>query len=399
MTKHLELTDSTPMSDTEELLRSVSERPPSDAPYLAESTARYILNQSSQNETANERDIENALSALPLRLTRLLYDIAILSRGDYLDNLDENWKYLDEVPDVLSYASRYSHGRETASNRDDFHFNLGFDVGLGLSALTGTISEDSRASEFLAGFTTAYSTDHFQRAHKTNNRESDDEIEAERKQLLEQYGIEPTTYLDQLIQYHNLAWSDIKGREPLTPKEATQEYLEQRVGDWFGKCSYLRAELEREWDSIGDASVPGMDAEEVLRALWELKFYENSDDSEGSRTDSDKSTKIAKKAGKNPEYKGQVSHVLNQLSIEGKEPSVEVIRTFEGKEIVQYDGDEWELTDYGQLLLYHVFGKKRDPAWIQETAIGKPLPADEVRRYTKKDSQILAKGANDYYDD
>ncbi|MEZ3162323.1 hypothetical protein ABNG03_10185 [Halorubrum sp. RMP-47] len=399
MTDNPEIADTKALDDRKELIRSVSERPPSDGPYLAESTARYILFQSNENDTANESDIEDVLSDLPLRLTRFLYDLAILSQGGYLDNLDTNWDKLNDVPYALSLVSRKSHGRETVSNRNNSHFTLGFDIGLGLSTLTGTISEDKRASEFLAGFTTAYSTDHYQRTHDTNDREYSDEIDTERKQLLEQYGIEPTEYIDRLIQTYNLGWSNIVDRDPLTAKEATQEYLEERISDRFGRCSHLRTELEEEWDSIGEASVLGMSAEEALKALWELTSRKHTN-LEGGRKAANlvNSAEIAKEAGKRSMYRNQVSHVLNRLSTEGKEPSEEVDRTFEAKEIVQYDGNEWKLTGYGALLLYHVFEKREDPAWIQEAALRKSLP-DEVSRYTETGSRILENGLDDYYDE
>jgi|GEM_PF-6063324 len=394
MTENSELSDRTPKNDTDELLRSVSARPPSDAPYLAESTARYILNSSSGelNKAANERDIEKALSKIPLRITRLLYDIAILSRGQYLDSLDENWCYLEQVPDFLSYATRYSHGRETASNRKSTYFNIGFDVGLGFSSLTGTISEDPRGSKFLAGFTTAFSTDHFQVSHSQSNGDTEKssyEIDPERRDLLEEYGVEPTKYIDRLIQTHNQAWSSLGEREPLSTKEATQEFLEERVGEWFGKCSYLRKELEREWSSISEASTPGVNVEELLNAIWELEC------DKGSQL---KDSTIAEKAGKNSNYKGSITQVLNRLSIDGKNPDDEAFSTFEAEEIVRYTGGKWKLTGYGQLLLYHVFTKGQDPQWVQETAIGDRLPLDEVRRYSERDSEILEQGVHHYYD-
>ena len=395
MTEDSELSDRTPESDIDELLRSVSSRPPSDAPYLAESTARYILNSSSGelNKAAKERDIENALTKIPLRITRLLYDLAILSRGQYLDSLDQNWRYLEQVPDFLSYATRHSHGRETASNRKSVYFNIGFDVGLGFSSLTGTISEDPRGSEFLAGFTTAFSTDHFQVSHPQSDKNTGDysyEIEPERRDLLEEYGVEPTEYIDRLIQTHNQAWSSLGERNPLSTKEATQEFLEERVGEWFGKCSYLRKELEREWSSISEASTPGVNAGEVLNALWELECNDGSELTN--------STKIAQQVGKTSNYKGSISQVLNRLSIDGKEPDDEASSTFEAKEIVQHNGREWKLTGYGQLLLYHVFTKGQDPQWVQETAIDDRLPLDEVQRHSERDSEILEQGVQHYYD-
>lgn len=393
MTEKPELSDRRSRNDTKELLRSVSERPPSDAPYLAESTARYILKSHSEdwNEAAKERDVEEVLSSVPLRITRLLYDFAILSKGNYLDDLDENWSRLEQVPNLLSYATRYSHGRETASNHGDFYFNLGFDVGLGLSSLTGTVSEDSRASKFSAGFTTAFSTNHFQVAQdKTGPVTTNHETDPERRDLLEKYGVEPTEYINRLIQVYNQGWSELLEREPLATKEATQEFLEVHVGEWFGKCSYLRKELDREWKSIGEASTPGMSAEESLTAIWELKHDKNSDKMS--------SETIAKRVGKDSRYKGSVSQVLNRLSVNGKDPADIAASTFEAEEIVQYNGKDWELTDYGQLLLYHVFRKGRNPEWIQETAIGHPLPSDEDQRYSKRDSEVLGHGVRYYYD-
>jgi len=390
MTNHSELPNDVPMNDTEELLRSVSKRPTSDAPYLAESTTRSILERSSKGP--KEEDINEVMSDIPLRITRLLYDIAILSRGGYLDNFDENWNRLQQVPDYLSYTTRYSHGRETASNRDDFCFNLGFDIGLGLSALTGTISEDNRASKFLAGLTTAFSTDHFQRTHQTKSTGSSErDINSERQRLLEKYGVEPTEYIDQLIRVENQGWSQIEGREPLPPKAATQEFLEKRVGAWFGKCSHVYDELEQEWQTISEASTPGMKAKEALRALRELEVADRS----SPKT----SAEIAKHLGKNPSrYKGEVSTVLNRLSREGKRPDKEAYTTFKSEEIVQHQGGGWKSTDYGELLLYHVFEKRQDPIWIQVTAIGHSLPSSQERQYYGGDSEVLEEGVNQYYE-
>ena len=390
MTGDPELSDRAPKDDTSALLRSISERPPSDAPYLSASTARYIVESSQSNikEKPKERKVEDVFSDLPLRITRLLYDIAILSRGDYIDDLDKNWESMEQMPDFVSYTTRHSHGRETTSGRGNFQFNLGFDIGLGLSALTGTLSEDSRASEFLAGFTTAYSTDDFQRPHTPDKGTMNNEMDQEREQLLTQYGVEPTRYIDQLIQNYNIGWRKAQGKEPLPTKQATQEYLEEQVDEWFGICSHVRKELDNEWASINEASTPGMSAEAALRALWEL---ENEPSSDGVN-----SSAIARRAGKSDSHKGTVSQVLNRLSIDGKNPATGVMSVFEAAEIVRYNGGGWVLTGYGQLLLYHVFVKNQDPQWIQENAIKAGLPSDEGQRWSDKASEILRQGVSHY---
>lgn len=384
--------DEFPNHYMEEFFESLSERPPSDAPYFANSTVQHLLHSSrTTNKNTKEEKAKNVLLDIPIRIRRLLCDVAVLSEEQYLEDLDQNWEHLRQVPRWSSFATRRLHRRDEEDRRENFQFNLGFDIGVCLSALTGTLSEDSRASVFLAGFTTAFSTDQSQLSHNQNDTTYDEGIEEKYEKEFKKYGVKPTQYINSLVKQHNVAWRPAMQKEQVSHREAIQDYLEERVGERFGKYSHVRRELDREWESINEASVPGMNAEEVLKALWRLRPGEENVNKKGEGS----STRIAKQAGKSSKYKGAVSQVLNRLSNEGKDPSEEVTRTFEGKEIVQYDSGTWKLTDYGQLLLYHVFVQDRDPTWVQIIAIGDS--PHQYSMYRSPNPEILEKGLSDYY--
>ncbi|MDL0139120.1 hypothetical protein PNP85_06340 [Halobacterium salinarum] len=284
-----------PFQRTPQLIEYVSGRPPSDSPYLSKSTAEYILNRAAKSgiEKGNERDIEDVLQDLPLRVTRLISDIAILSNGGYLDDLDQNWDLLRSIPGRPENLNlRKALRRQTVSSGETHYFDLGVDVGLALSALTGAQSEDSRGKEFLAGFRTAYSTDVDQKEHtEPSNNTNDFEIDPERKQILEGNGVEPTKYIARLIQDYNQGRHVTKGEGSISTEEATREYLEEHLDDWFWTCCKVRHKLEEEWSTIEEAGNPGMGAEETLSALWDLKFPPGG-------TKRTTSTAIAKQAGK-----------------------------------------------------------------------------------------------------
>jgi hypothetical protein len=203
--------------------------------------------------------------------------------------------------------------------------------------------------------------------------------------------VAPTDYINMMLRgWYDEPLESIPIDEQLSPKEATRDFLEELTGEWFGKCSHLRKKLEREWESINEASTPGVNAEEVLKTIWDMELETGSN--------MPNSTKIIKKMGKKSSYKGSVSQVLNRLSVGGKDPSSEVIRTFETEEIVRHRGQGWELSGYGRLLLYHTFEKNQEPRWIQQTAIENPPPSHESGQNTGREYELLRQGVNHYYE-
>jgi|AntDeeMinimDraft_6_1070357.scaffolds.fasta_scaffold01193_2 hypothetical protein len=405
-------------SDIKDISYSISMRPPSDSTYFSESTIEYILDQNRVNESKNERDIEEVLSDVPLRITRLLYDLVILWKGGYLNDIDKNWRYLDDIPDGIARTLSEVYQNGDKLNNNDFDFDFGLSIGLGLSAMTGRTSEDTRSSNFLAGLMKAYSAELSrnmgggsisEEVSEKFRQDSSDQFYLTHTSTLKRYGIEPTEKIEKYI-LSMMQNESVSGKKQSSSKEITQELVENVLDDTFGRCVFLREELKNEWDTIDDASIPGIDAKEVLKSLWELVYESNTVDFTSNQTSSEH---IAKQANKQSRYKRQVSHVLNRLSIEGKEPSNMVETTYENNEIVYYEKGDWRLTGYGQLLLYSQF-EKQGFLWIQNAGMDMCLQTDKYpdeapekdNEYVGFDLDILyridynmvEKGVNSYFD-
>jgi len=354
-------------------LKSLEERPPSDGLYLAKSTGEYILRDKDEKKS-KEDNIEEVASALPKRLTRLLYDIALLDSGGYLNNLDQNWERLEQVPRHLKYKAPYLHERNPATTNTSFYYDLGISVGLGMSALTGTLSEDTRGSEFFSGFTKAYSTDHVEEEYGTSGYTITwpPEAVSEIEEVCEQYGAEASVTIH---RYICRLTSNDKSLE-----QRARVFFEEFVGDRFGNCILMRNCLDEEWESIGDASSKGMYADEILTTLY------NSDQS--TATSSNIATEI-----ESGSHEKLVTQVLNRLSTNGKDPSQQATTTFKHSEIVQYNHNEqhWELTDYGTLLLYDKI--EEISSMIQYRGLQFDLHGYD--RNPQKGEKILKEGIND----
>jgi hypothetical protein len=312
------------------------------------------------------------LEDLTARIYRLLYDIAILSYGGYMD-ADTNWTSADGNCNHLNerYFFRTSFRSCFDNNikikHDNSSFNWGFDIGLALTSLTGPIAENIESSKFLSGLMTAYTADHVQSDpgyglyHLVGGDQHWENEYNSEKEVFKKYGVAHTNYMRRKILGIgiNHTGTDKNFTDPI-PKDVITEFFEEDLDSSFAKCSLLRERLEEEWESINDATVTGLSAENTLETLWEF------DNKEALSSEKATSSNISDQLDT---YQGTVSHVLNQLSIEGKRPSDSVTREFEHDEIVYYEGGEWKLTDYGNLLLYHVFEREMDPEWFQEAAI------------------------------
>ena len=376
-----------------ELIDAAASRPSSETNYLPESNVRYLLRgeTGSYNENKVQKMIDERLESLSTRIQRLIYDITALENSGYLDDVDQNWNYLPDLPKRSHLAIRNLQGRAAATDTSNSELLLGFSIGLALSSLTGTIPESDRASDFIEGFTLAYETDeHDKEQHKHSENDEPSipriEVDSRRADVLRDSGIEPTPFLDRMIELHNLAWSSFEGTEILPPDKATENYIEESLGDSFNRHRDLRSKLDEEWDSIRDASVPGAGAQEVLEALWKLSYEENIPDRMTSE-------KIAEEMGKRSSYKNTVSHVLNQLSEGGKSPSDQLETTYCHLELVQWSGQEWVLTDYGRLLAYYIFEKGQNASWIQRIALSGILPTTEEFFRPPKEAEEILSGA------
>lgn len=385
-----ETTEYTRFDDQEVLINDAAARPSSDSNYLSESSMKYLLTgeTGSYNERHLQKKIEGQIRQLSVRIRRLVYDVAALDYGGYLDDVDEVCDYLPRLSKLDHLSIRTVQGRDARTDVSNSELQLGFSIGLAFSTITGTLSESEQAEEFLNGFALAYETDgHY------SEQESNSEVENlnishsnERKRVLEENNIKHNNYIDRLVQIHNVGWASIKNEEKKPPEEAAREFVEEWLGDSFEQYRRLRSKLDEEWDSIQDASVPGAGAEEVLQALWELS-------SDSQFTNKIKSKNIGEHMEGPDTYEGTVSHVLNQLSKEGKTPSAQQEPTYRYGGIVEWSGKEWEFTEYGRLLAYYVFKKGQRAEWIQRVALRGTLPTEEEYQ-SPSDSQrdILSRG-------
>ena len=376
------------------LLEPVESRPPSDSLYLSGTPAKYILRRNSGHLSHQENKIEQTVSDIPIRIERLLYDIAILKHGEYLDNKDKHWKLLSSLCGTPSAVTRATYGKYPVNNRDSLGFNLGFDIGLALSALTGHQSESKHASEFFAGLCAAYVAPKQPYVGSSGQKESIQNNNVEpQEDLLRQYGIQPTNYLSGVIYRYSTGQNHIDD-ENLTSKNVTEAFLNYSLDEWFHKIVTLRIHIDDEWDSIDEADIAGMSAKEALRALWELEYHVQSGDNNTSG-------RIAKTAGKKERYRGQVTQVLNKLSIDGKSPSEQSKTTYEYEDIARWDDveGEWELSEYGRILLYHVFEQNRDPEWMQKVGITESSSTILTGNSSEEEIDFVEKAMEYYYEE
>ena len=392
--------DQSSLDDTElplqkhlrKLLEPIEDRPPSDSLYLSGTPAGYILRRNTGHLNQQEKRIEQTVNDIPLRIERLLYDIAVLKHGEYLNNKNKNWELLSSLSGTSSAVMRTTHGKYPVNNRDGLGFDLGFDIGLALSTLTGHQSENRYASEFFAGLCAAYIAPEQPHIGSSRQRESRQNYVEPQEELLRRYGIQPTNYLSGVIYTYSATQNHIND-ENLTSENVTEAFLNHSLDDWFHKIVTLRIHIDDEWDSLDEAGIPGMAADEALRALWKLEYHKQSGDKNTPK-------KIAQAAGKKESYDGQVTQVLNRLSIDDKSSSDEAKTTYEHEGIVQWDdtAGEWKLSEYGRVLLYHVFEQDQDPEWIQKIGIAESSSKMSAVDYPKEGLEFVREAMEDYYE-
>jgi len=398
-------------------------RPDTDSLHLNKTDIDNIFGNSDTYDEFDQEDVDEAIANIEKRLMRLLYDIAVLSSGDHLDDIDKIWDYLEDSPSHMNLALRNAISRDTTANDSDYCFDLGFNTGLAFSEITGTVGEDKRGSRFLEGFEDAYSTGMSKNHHeliedlsptkemiknveeppeevantpsdltRINSSESD-QITTQ-KEVLAKNNICPTNYIQREITYYKTALNNIQSMPDLSLGEATERFLED-TADWFEKCCEIRGLLDEEWESIDDAvdNVPGPDLHNVLESVWSLSFRQNINDITPSN--------ICSESVEKNTYKKSVTQILNRLSKNGNSPSKRAKTTYKHGEIVSYDqnNDWWDLTDYGRLLFYHVFEKNQDPQWIQIASLQNEVVAEQFIPWSDEDVEIIKKGTNHYFEE
>ncbi|WP_157231295.1 hypothetical protein [Halostagnicola larsenii] len=395
-----------------ELIGLAKNRPSSDSKYLSKASTEYILSgESGSYEEGNlENRISNRVSDIPIRIQRLINDLAILSVGGYLDDTSRQW---DRILDIKGYAAELS-AQKTVSTADHPAARFGYDLGFGVKKLICGEKDDQRGIEFLWGIILSQS------ATPTGDKEeemenincilnnlrmklentvenscshpvpdidpdavSDFEMESkvyaedEIIENLEDHGIEPTPFL--LRMYSNLVRHHTYENN-INVEKAAENVVGEQVGPHLVKSAKVRSKLVDEWDTIDEASVPGVDVKDVLKIVWE------------NRKRSLRSADIASELGGEWKYKKQVTNSLNKLSVEGKNPSESLQTTYEHDELIQWNNSSWELTSWGDLLCFFVFERSMDTEWIQQSVSQIDLQGDFPDRDLSDPYVILERG-------
>lgn len=386
------------------LIDEVSKRPSSDGKYLSEYESRYLLQNDpgSDNPGSKEKDISEKIDCISIRLKRLIEDITILEYSNALNDLDRNWEMLQEIDKQERKAIRYLHRRDTKRNKQDSAFQLGFDIGIILSSLTGRPPVDNRGDDFLSGLLYAYETKKEPEEFEVSNnlpelQEALLGIEQDRDEILEKYNIRPTNFTSKMIYNAAHGMAVVEGGVTENPSERKiqnkiQKYIEENLGEEFGRCSFLRSKLDQEWESIKDASTTGGNVTNILEVLWDNHYHKDANEKMTAE-------EISNELGKEDFYSDSIVQALNRLASEegDKNQSPEGKKTYKGTDIVRYASGGWTFTDYGYLFAYYVYESERDPEWIQCVGAGGELHHDTGKRYSDEEENILDDGLQYFY--
>ncbi|WP_133412372.1 hypothetical protein [Natrarchaeobaculum sulfurireducens] len=194
---------------------------------------------------------------------------------------------------------------------------------------------------------------------------------------LERYGVEPTPHL--LRSYSNLVRNQTYKNE-INIQEAAEKVVEQGVNPLLVKSAKVRSNLVDEWNTIDQASVPGVDVKDILNIVWENREISLS------------SADIASSLGNEWGYKKQVTNSLNRLSEDGKNPAESLQTTYEHDELICWRNNSWRLTSWGDLLCFFVFERSMDSEWIQQSISQIDLQGDPPDRDPSDPYVILERG-------
>ena len=386
--------------DSSDLLTKTKNRSPTASNYISGGTAENIL----EGDT-NQEEIESCFQDIVTRFEKIIIDTAILRKRDLHHDYDANWDNLSNISSDIFTIPIFASPVPVKDK--SLPFLLGLQIGQTLVTLTGSPLKHKNGSEFYTGLSLAYASPRTdsqfsQSADRSNLVDYDissstlatdespastdysrltDDVHQMTTEKLKKYGYDP----DDPEIFRVVINSDMVDNQS-DAGELNKEIIrliEEECGEWFGLCIDMRSKLDTEWDTINEAKATGIKVEDALELLWEIPSNKVS------------SSKIGVKLGKET-YKGKVSELFNQLSIQRKNPTSSLDHTFEhGKPIVKYENG-WKPTAYGRLLLHHAFDASLDPSWIQSIALDNATSVDTT---TKRWKQFFADGLDQFYDD
>lgn len=424
-----------PTAGLDGILSSIENRPPSSSLYLSGRTARAMTESNSGEEKESlefgesrsdvDKKAKEVISNIPRRLKRLLYDIAILSKSGYLDAIDI-WTYMKNLENIDDSFTDIYHN--TNKNKDnDAEVNIGYDIGLAFSMLTGDVHDNKKGRKFLFGFMNAYFTEHsIDQSESQNNNNAAIKVDVPElfENIFEEYKIKTSRLLIFHAHKHIIKNDEQNVNDISIIENRIREFIEKELGQTFGKYVHLQTQIEREWNSIcnkdqvnqgyvnnenqtNEVGVPGLDTENILYALWDLKTEEAEKSTRAN------SKNIATKAEKPSRFKTQVTYLLNKLSKEGKNPPNKAdiaISNSNNKDIVYYEDGEWFFTVYGWILMYYSPRRNLRLLRIQDYGLLSDLDltvrdidiplrdADHPVLMSNKESRMVEEAVEHYFD-
>ncbi|WP_229121654.1 hypothetical protein [Halapricum desulfuricans] len=383
------------------ILRQADQRSANKANCLSTKDVRYILTEDTSTYKKSELEdrIEDGLESLDERFQWLLNDIALLHYQGEVHATGEIW---NSILETEGFARHLSEKKVTLSTEEinQPETKLGYDLGLVIAMMSDFAQNREEVLDLIWGFILAHSaTESGQELDERKNLEAIFEGLENRKRDHYNYFIsfesgvkeKENNVLTDVLSEFDLAYSDLLSG--LVSSRAQRYMYENDVGKRqsirsvveglldntsLDQAQKVRTKLDTEWDSLREASAPGVDAEEILISVWN-KSQRNSGE-------------IAIDLYKSS-FKGNVTETLNKLAKDGKNRSRSVTAVYEHAPIVKWDNTEqyWVTTDYGDLLCY--FRENDNIEWLHDYGINPEDDKLKDRKISQREWDLIQQGA------
>lgn len=367
-------------TEVKQLLALIKNRKQQSNRYISTRAGKFALldpDISDSEKSKRKQRLEERASEIPIRIQKLINDLAVLERAGCSDSIEfdailGSERYIRQVGTQLSMLSP-KEVREPATE-------FGYDLGLALNTISNgadqeekmdfvfglllaqCVPDDGNVTTEIEKFTSILDElhdrlDEHQRYVMNRNPDLEDESHDYIRQAIDQAGFAVTTYLLLRVKPHyKFRVYDSESNSQEHSISAAEATLQEIIKDTdLPEMSNVRLQLDQEWDEVSEASARGVSAQDILKFLWE----------DGKQN----SNSIAEQLYKS-KYKRQVTETLNKLAKRGRNRSQSVTTVYKHYPIVKAN-DGWELTKYGTVLCFHVFEQNQDAAWIQRFGLDK----------------------------
>jgi len=387
------------------ILQQADERSVSNLKCLSTRDVKYIITGETgeyTEDTLNER-IGEKRDSLDDRLQWLLNDIALLHYQGEIDPAGESW---DSILDMAGFVRDLTEKKPTLSleETNEPETKLGYDIGLVIAMISGFAHDREEILDLIWGLTLAHSaTESGQELDERRNLETifeglqsrkrdhykwfipfeaEEEKKAREKEkdvledVLSEFDLSYSDLLSGTVSSHarhHMYENDVSKRQSI--RSVVEGFLDNTA---LEQAQKIRKELSSEWNSLREASAPGVDAEEIVMSVW----------TEPKRSSEEIASDLYKSRSK-----GQVTETLNKLAKDGKDRSPSVTAVYEHDPLVEWNDTEqhWVTTDYGDLLCY--FRESDDLEWLHDYGLNPENNGLNNRHINQSEWELIQQGA------